>query len=278
MFAFRDALGRIAGGARHGVVVFEFNAGNHAQRRALANALGLQAIERDGGIPVVTSANCLQPDGQNNNGWDQGLLFLNPARVWLQPPGYVTQIYSRHHLPEAVACAVSGAAEELDAVARRSRDGRVATLLVVNPTQRGAAAAIAIAGFVPRRATAAVTELAGPLNARNTAVAPDAIKPREHRWRHGLRDGDAVRVTAWLTGSRVKRDLKSKSSSPGATRSLTMAGVSNMKPPSRFDGVRPAPALQPGRARDFSASSGGPGLISLPPSASADSTNLRSPL
>ena len=35
-----------------------------------------------GGPPVTTSANCLQPDGQNDNGWDQGLLFLNPSQVW----------------------------------------------------------------------------------------------------------------------------------------------------------------------------------------------------
>jgi hypothetical protein len=69
------------------VAVFEFNAGNHAQRRALANALVINALERDGRVPVATSANALQPDGQNDNGWDQGLLFLNPARVWLQPPG-----------------------------------------------------------------------------------------------------------------------------------------------------------------------------------------------
>lgn len=206
MFSFRDALGRIAGGARHRVVVFEFNAGNHAQRRALPNALGIQAIERDGGIPVVTSANCLQPEGQNDNGWDQGLLFLNPATVWLQPPGYVTQIYARHHLPEAVACVVTGPGEGLDAVARRSRDGREVTLLVVNPTECAVSAVVAMGDFVPRRATAIVTELAGSLDARNTAVAPDAIRPREHRWRHGLREGDGrYTFPAWsVTGMRFE--------------------------------------------------------------------------
>ena len=102
MFSFADALDKMADGARHKVVVFEFNAGNHAQKRALANALAINAVERDGRLPIVTSANCLQPDGQNDNGWDQGLLFLNPSQVWLQPPGYVTQMFSRNYLPHAV--------------------------------------------------------------------------------------------------------------------------------------------------------------------------------
>ena len=114
MFSFRDALAKVADGARHRVVVFELNAGNHAQRRALANALAIHAVERDGRIPIVTSANGLQPDGQNDNGWDQGLLFLNPSRVWLQPPGYVTQMLSRNYLPQLVDCRVAPASAGLD--------------------------------------------------------------------------------------------------------------------------------------------------------------------
>ena len=81
MFSYDTALGQIANGANYQVVVFELNANNHSQRRALANALAINAIERDGRLPITTSANCLQPDGQNDNGWDQGLLFLNPPSV-----------------------------------------------------------------------------------------------------------------------------------------------------------------------------------------------------
>ena len=110
MFSFLDALAKVADGARHQVVVFEFNAGNHSQRRALANALAIQAIERDGRIPIATSANCLQPDGQNDNDWDQGLLFLNPSQVWLQPPGYVTRMISRNYQPLLVQCRVADGA------------------------------------------------------------------------------------------------------------------------------------------------------------------------
>jgi hypothetical protein len=97
-----DALEKVARGAKHKVVVFEYNANNHAVRRALGNALATSAIARDGRIPIVTSANCLQPDHQNDNGWDQGLLFLNPSQIWLQPPGYITQMLSRNYLPQLV--------------------------------------------------------------------------------------------------------------------------------------------------------------------------------
>src|SRR5262249_57866012 len=115
-----DALEKIGGGARFRVAVFELNANNHGMRRAFANALAIQAIERDGRIAIVTSANALQPDGQNDNGWDQGLLFLNPSQVWLQPPGYVTQLFSRHDQPKLVQCQVTGARGTLDVSARLS--------------------------------------------------------------------------------------------------------------------------------------------------------------
>jgi hypothetical protein len=189
--SFMDALGRIADGAKHRVVVFEFNAGNHSQRRALANAMAIQAIERDGRIPIATSANCLQPDGQNDNDWNQGLLFLNPSRVWLQPPGYVTQMFSRNYLAQVVRCQVTAAGDALDVSAKRSADGRTLVLQVVNPTDKPVPAQIHLDGFVPRKPVAQVTELAGPLAARNTAEQPNTIVPQSRPWPHGLKEGSA---------------------------------------------------------------------------------------
>ena len=129
---FIDALAKLADGAKHKVVVFEYNSGNHSQRRALGNALATNVIMRDGRLPIVTSANCLQPDGQNDNDWDQGLLFLNPSQVWLQPPGYVTQMQSRNYLPDLLKCEVSGGQGQLDVVSTRSEDGKTLVLQVVN--------------------------------------------------------------------------------------------------------------------------------------------------
>lgn len=189
MFSFRDALGRIADGARHQVVVFELNAGNHSQRRALANALALHAVIRDGRIPIVTSANGLQPDGQNDNGWDQGLLFLNPSQVWLQPPGYVTQMLAHEPLPRLVPCDVMAPAGVLDVVARRSEDGRSLALQAVNLTGQPVSARLVLAGFAPARPLARVTTLAGPLEARNTAAQTNRIVPRHSEWAHHAAEG-----------------------------------------------------------------------------------------
>jgi hypothetical protein len=160
-FSFIDALEKFADGARFKVVVFEFNANNHEQRRALANAHAMQAIERDGRITVVVSANSLQPDGQNDNGWNQGLLFLNPAQVWLQPPGYVTQMFSRSFQPRLVQSRVTGVENQLDVVASRSEDGKTLVLKVVNPTEQQISSQIRVGGFVTAHSTAELVQLAG---------------------------------------------------------------------------------------------------------------------
>ena len=126
---YADALEKVAHGARHKVVVFELNAGNPRQRRALGNAQAIGLATRDGRFPVVTSANCLQPDGQNDNGWDQGLLFLDPSRVWLQPPGYVTRMISRNYQPrvlESQRCRLRFQARRDCHVQRRSADAGAA--------------------------------------------------------------------------------------------------------------------------------------------------------
>ena len=191
MFSFIDALAKLCDGARYKVVVFEFNAGNHALRRALANALAIQAIERDGRIPIATSANCLQPDGQNDNGWDQGLLFLNPSRVWLQSPGYVTQMFSHNYEPDLVQCDVTGATNQLHVAATRSARGDTLVLQVVNAGEQAQRAEIRLAGFRPTQPTAQVTELSGPIEAVNTVDNSNAIVPEHRRWTYRASEGSA---------------------------------------------------------------------------------------
>jgi hypothetical protein len=189
-----DALARVAGGAKHKVVVFEYNAGNHGVRRALGNALATNFIERDGRVPIVTSANALQPDRQNDNGWDQGLLFLNPSRVWLQPPGYVTQMLSRHYLPLVVKCEATDPKGALDATAKRSEDGSALQLQVVNTSDQPITAALRIDGFSAGNPVAQVTELSGRLDAVNSADRPDAVVPRQGPWKHELTEGKTART------------------------------------------------------------------------------------
>lgn len=190
--SYIEQLGKIAPGAKTKVVLFEFNSGNHAQKRALSNALAIQEAERVGDrLPIACAANCLQPDGQNDNGWDQGLLFLNPSKVWLQPPGFVTRMARRDAQPMLVASEVQGAAAGLSLNAKRGEDGKTLALQVVNWDAKPRPTLIRIAGFSPSQPEAAVEQLAGPPDAVNTAEQPDRIKPERSRWRHEMNRGES---------------------------------------------------------------------------------------
>ncbi|MHB1034925.1 MAG: 3-keto-disaccharide hydrolase [Pirellulales bacterium] len=97
-----DWFARLSPGADFKICVFEENANNHAVRRALGHAHAINGMERIGDIvPILCAANCLQPYRQNDNGWNQGMLFLTPSQVWGQPPYYVTQMIAREWLPRA---------------------------------------------------------------------------------------------------------------------------------------------------------------------------------
>jgi alpha-L-arabinofuranosidase len=187
--SFIDALEKLETGADFKVVIFEFNANNHQQRRALGNALAINAVERDGRVPIALSANCLQPDGQNDNGWDQGLLFLSPSQAWLQPPGYVTQMYAQQYRPRLVETTVRGA--ELDGNAKLSEDGKSLVCIVVNPGDESVATTVEVRGFSPSDDVAQITELAAPLEAVNTAASPNAVIPHVRDWRYDSLDGRA---------------------------------------------------------------------------------------
>jgi hypothetical protein len=180
--SYVDALDRLAPGARHRVVVFEFNADNHQHRRAHANAAAIGRVERDARLPVALSANCLQPDGQNDNGWDQGLLFLDPAHVWLQPPGHVTRMVARSRLDLVLPAEVT-AGPALDVTAERTADAKTLVLRVVNTGDAPVAATLQLRGFTPAGKMVRVSELAGPLDAVNTAAHPRAITPTESQRR-----------------------------------------------------------------------------------------------
>jgi hypothetical protein len=182
--SYCQALDQLADGAKHATVVFEFNAGNHAQRRALANAVATHIVERLG-LPVATSANGLQPDGQNDNGWDQGLLFLNPSQVWLQPPGYVTQMISRAFQPMLLKTDVAGNPQHLDVSGKRSDDGKTLVVELVNTSGEACDTEIELAGFKPTKPTALVDQLAGPLDAVNTAENPRRLVTQRSQWSFG---------------------------------------------------------------------------------------------
>ncbi|MCC9600704.1 DUF1080 domain-containing protein [Stieleria sp. JC731] len=185
-FTYVDALEKLSEGAKHKVVVFEFNANNHRQRRALSNAEMIGRLMRDGRIPIALSANCLQPDGQNDNGWDQGLLFLNSSKVWLQPPGYVTQMVSEAYQPWVVKSNLRSldnkpTPETLDVVATTSKDGQSVVIRLVNRGQTALPVDLNISGLKPQKSDAKIVTLAAELNAHNTADNPNHVQPQKRK-------------------------------------------------------------------------------------------------
>ncbi len=187
---FGAALGKLCPGAEFKVCVFEENSGNHAMRRALAHAHAVNELERLGDlVPVVCCANCLQPDRQNDNGWDQGLVFLSPDQVWAQPPYFVTQMLASRYLPRVVEAEVTSPGNALDVTAKSDEKGRVLQLQVVNLDAKPVPAGLRVSGFTPARPAAEVVELAGRLDEVNTAADPRKVVPTERRWRHLLRHG-----------------------------------------------------------------------------------------
>jgi len=223
---FFDVVQAVNPGAKMKFAIFELNANNHGQRRALANAMSIALFERRADmVRVVVSANSLQPDGQNDHGWDQGLIFFNPHMAWAQPAYYVHQMIGANYLPNLVEVNVDkahtfdllaeqhkrdvmpdidqfgsadvhgeGGLSGLDVIALRSDDGDELVLRVVNVETAPAKAEINLKGFKPTKKTAVVTELVGEPDDVNTAKNTDNVVPKTRNWKHGCQKGH-VNVT-----------------------------------------------------------------------------------
>ncbi len=191
--SYIDAIDKLAGDVKHKVVVFELNANTHSQSRALANAISINTIRRDNRILVVISANALQPDGQNSNGWNQGLLFLNQSATWLQPPGYLTQMQANNEQPVLLNCDVPRTENrKLDVTVTRDEANKTLILQIINPGE-ATTANIELIGFTPTKSSAAITELAARESAANTARNPTAVHPEQSTWNYQLTNGKISR-------------------------------------------------------------------------------------
>ena len=188
--SYIEQLGKLAPGAKYKVVIFEYNSGNHAMKRALSNALATNEAERVGDLlPIACAANCLQPDGQNDNGWDQGLLFLDPAKAWLQPPGSLIQMTRRHFQPLLVRGEIRGRAEKLSVNAKRAEDGKTLVLQVVNWGDEPRPSRIEVEGFSPSRPLGDGRTSRRPARGRqHDGRVPDG-SPERSDWMHQIGGG-----------------------------------------------------------------------------------------
>jgi alpha-L-arabinofuranosidase len=136
--------------------IYELNAQEHDLNRALANARAIGLLEQHGRrVKVTTSANALQPQGHNDNGWDQGLVFFDTQQSWLQPPGYVTQMIAANFLPTVVDTLCTNP----DVTVTARTDGHAMTLEVVNLNPSSETIPITFIGYTPATSTLQVTQL-----------------------------------------------------------------------------------------------------------------------
>ena len=159
--------------------IFEENANNARMRRALAHANAINRVMRlKYDIPILCAANALQVDHQNDNGWDQGLLFFNQQNVRGQPSYYVSQMTAENYLPLVIKTDFISKADSLDITSRMSADGKSITIQVVNNKPTAVSTTLILAGQKAHPGKLRVTELkAVSLDDWNPADEPFRIVP-----------------------------------------------------------------------------------------------------
>jgi alpha-L-arabinofuranosidase len=161
------------------ICVFEENADNHRIRRGLAHANAINRLQRlKYDIPIVCAANGLQVDHQNDNGWDQGLLFFNQSKVWGESSFYVTQMNADNYQPQVIKSNFISKTDTLDVTACKSADGKTIVVKVVNYTAKAVNVQVILNNYAGVFKTDSAEVLEGDgLDDRNTAVEPYKIVP-----------------------------------------------------------------------------------------------------
>ncbi len=142
--------------------------------RGLAHAHNLNTLNRmPAGVERAGTANTFQAWNLALI-WDQGRIHYTPSQIFFQPSYYVDRMLGDEWLPLVVQA--DCADPRLDVLARKSRNGNVVTLHVVNLAAGPVQTTLRLAGFRPRESD--VTCLAsGSLDARNTPDAPTHVAP-----------------------------------------------------------------------------------------------------
>jgi alpha-L-arabinofuranosidase len=158
-------------------VVFEENGNLHNLQRALGHGTTLNATLRHSDfVAADCPANCLQPLGENDNGWDQGQIFFTPDQVWGMPPYYAQQMASAAAEPIVVDTECSSPQDDLDVTAIRSKDGGILNVMVVNAGRTPHTARLYFDNFTPASIAQLLT-LTGMPNDENTSSKPRNVIP-----------------------------------------------------------------------------------------------------
>ncbi len=183
------------------VYVQEVNGGNHNLLRGLTDAAFANVCEQNADVvDLVTYCNMLAADGTTaDNGWDQGRIFFDNRRVWLQPHGWTLKMARDNSQPVAVETRTTSptmtfrvpppngvtAADVLVASASKSEKGDVLAIKVVNLAPFAITSKVRVEGMAKLAPTAATVVLTGSdLKRDNTAEEPTRVVPNA-----GRRDG-----------------------------------------------------------------------------------------
>jgi hypothetical protein len=197
--AMLDRLAPLRGTMK--VYAQEVNGGNHDLLRGLADAAFANVTEQNADfVDLVTYCGMVEANGTSgDNGWDQGRIFFDNHRVWLQPHAWSVRMAREHYQPLAVETTSRGpkmtfkkpihygvpVVDVLSASAARSEKGDVLALKVVNFAPFAVKARIDIASVGKLAPTARTVLLTGnDLKLENTAEQPDRVAPV-----NGQRDG-----------------------------------------------------------------------------------------
>ena len=174
------------------LVCFEFNANTHDMERALGNAKGINQSEKLSDIfEMICSANCLQVDGFNDDGWNQGLIFLNSSEVWLQPPGYVTQMASNAYYPNLLGFKWEHDDRNLNCSVLASDDGKGISVKFVNLNSVQKDIMINLGDFAGDTNRVIITTLsASSPAATNTSANKKSVVPIEEIQNDAVIDGN----------------------------------------------------------------------------------------
>ncbi|MBB3695242.1 alpha-L-arabinofuranosidase C-terminal domain-containing protein [Sphingomonas sp. BK580] len=194
--SYAAALKRLAPpGSRHRIVVFELNADKHDAGRALGNAYAITALQKRPYVDVISSANALQVDGQNDNGWDQGLVFMNQLNAWTQPPWHVHRMIASSLRSDAVEAEVRGGDEDW-VQAAAFRDAKGASLNVTNASDAAVSYRIDFGAKAAFSRLRIETLHLGRERAVNTSENPDNVAPVGSRLRLDARGQAILQVPA----------------------------------------------------------------------------------
>ncbi len=178
---FRDEVLKLCPDCEFNLAFLEENGAGYTMYRALGRVRTKHAIMRTGGDKIVAAAaaNTLQADDLDRV-WGQGQIFFNEEKVWFQPPYYVEQMISRNWAPQVLECEYSSSGSHINALARKTEDGKALILTVANFDANPVQAEVRLEGFnLQGTKTVKVETLESEiLEGENTADNPLAIAPK----------------------------------------------------------------------------------------------------